>query len=716
MMTHMTLLDIIIPVFVSTFLYPFYKEMPWVHQGTEDWIVLTTYNKWIPVWAHIIMLVVLLTLSGLFSGLNLGLMAIDRTELKIIMNAGTEKEKRYAKQIRPLRENGNYLLCSLLLGNVLVNATLTILLDDLTSGLIAVIGSTVGIVIFGEIVPQAVCSRHGLAVGAKTVWITKLFMAITFPLSYPISVILDKALGEELGNVYNRARLKELILVTQGTNDLEKDEVNIISGALELKQKTVAHVMTRLEDVYMLHIDAILDFDTVSEIMSNGYSRIPVYEKSRGNVISLLYARDLAFVDADDKMPLRSICEFYDNPCHFVFENTTLDVLFKTFKQGNKGHMAFVHRVKTNDKSDPVYEVIGLVTMEDVIEELIQEEINDETDIGGPEHKKRSRGRYNSIAEVAIGRFKTDGVTVSAQLTFAAFQYLSTAVDEFNDTRISKTVLERLLKQSIYFHIKIKNKDTMSTDASTILYERGKPADYFIMILEGKVYAEIGKENLIFESGPFSYFGTNSLSLTSTGDVSLPLEFRKSSPDTSLQSITAVYIPDYNVRAVTDLTYVKISRSMYIAAKQATVFEKSYSATDHEYNSDKIDEQLQKHLLDEGKRNSDKTMEKSLAMTTPADICEESNDERNVPDIVLTQPHHLHHHQQQDRILIGDNNNICLNTGNNFELQEKQDELSRNNLSRVIICPKDDKPDPLPEVTFQGKLIGDADDNLSCKL
>lgn len=188
--------------------------MPWVHQGPEQWIVIETYQKWLPIWAHILILLVLLCLSGLFSGLNLGLMAIDRTELKIIINAGSDVERGYAKKIRPLRDNGNYLLCSLLLGNVLVNATLTILLDDLTSGIVAVIGSTVGIVIFGEIVPQAVCSRHGLAVGANTVWITKFFMAVTFPLSFPISVILNKVLGEELGNVYNRARLKELIRVS----------------------------------------------------------------------------------------------------------------------------------------------------------------------------------------------------------------------------------------------------------------------------------------------------------------------------------------------------------------------------------------------------------------------------------------------------------------------------------------------------------------------
>ena len=81
--------------------------------------------------------------------------------------------------------HGNYLLCSLLLGNVLVNNSLTILLDTLTSGVVAIIGSTLGIVIFGEIVPQSICSRYALAVGAHTIWCTKFFMVVTFPLSYP---------------------------------------------------------------------------------------------------------------------------------------------------------------------------------------------------------------------------------------------------------------------------------------------------------------------------------------------------------------------------------------------------------------------------------------------------------------------------------------------------------------------------------------------------
>lgn len=60
---------------------------------------------------------------------------------------------------------------------------------------------------------KAICSRYGLAIGAHTVWITKFFMLVTFPMSYPISMILDRILGEEIGAYYNRERLKELIKV-----------------------------------------------------------------------------------------------------------------------------------------------------------------------------------------------------------------------------------------------------------------------------------------------------------------------------------------------------------------------------------------------------------------------------------------------------------------------------------------------------------------------
>jgi metal transporter CNNM len=121
-----------------------------VIEGTVKWVVagpspttsIRIVPRLLPVWLQISLIVLLLLFSGLFSGLNLGLMALDRTDLKIISTTGTDNEKEYAKKIMPVRRLGNYLLCSLLLGNVLVNSSLTILLDDLTSGLVAIIGST----------------------------------------------------------------------------------------------------------------------------------------------------------------------------------------------------------------------------------------------------------------------------------------------------------------------------------------------------------------------------------------------------------------------------------------------------------------------------------------------------------------------------------------------------------------------------------------------
>uniref|UniRef100_A0A3Q2GJ99 Metal transporter n=1 Tax=Cyprinodon variegatus TaxID=28743 RepID=A0A3Q2GJ99_CYPVA len=560
------------------------QEQKWILLDDNDGRlrVVEEEKSLLPIWLQVILICCLLVLSGMFSGLNLGLMALDPMELRIVQSCGTEKEKKYARKIEPIRRKGNYLLCSLLLGNVLVNTTLTILLDDLTkSGLGAVVASTVGIVIFGEIVPQALCSRHGLAVGANTIMLTKLFMLLTFPLSWPISKLLDCVLGQEIGTVYNREKLVEMLKVTEPYNDLVKEELNMIQGALELRTKTVEDVMTPVSNCFMISSDAVLDFNTMSEIMESGYTRIPVYEDERSNIVDILFVKDLAFVDPDDCTTLKTITKFYNHPVHFVFHDTKLDAMLEEFKKG-KSHLAIVQKVNNEGEGDPFYEVLGLVTLEDVIEEIIKSEILDESD-QYTDNRTRNRVAPNKNKR-DFSAFKHESeskVKISPQLLLAAHRFLATEVSLFSPNQISDKVLLRILRHNdVIQEIKFNENDKRSPHH--YVYQRGKAVDYFILILQGRVEVEAGNENMKFETGPFSYYGVMALNASmqefrspshlsglnrtaslSGADRTDSLAVSGSNSQLNNSIPLQQYIPDFNVRALTDLQFVKITRAQY---------------------------------------------------------------------------------------------------------------------------------------------------------
>uniref|UniRef100_A0A671P4K4 Metal transporter n=2 Tax=Sinocyclocheilus anshuiensis TaxID=1608454 RepID=A0A671P4K4_9TELE len=602
-----------------------WSENTWIyHEGHDTKVLVVEEKKFLlPFWLQVIFIAMLLCLSGMFSGLNLGLMALDPMELRIVQNCGTEKEKNYAKRIEPVRSQGNYLLCSLLLGNVLVNTTLTILLDDIAvSGLIAVVVSTIGIVIFGEIMPQAICSRHGLAVGANTILLTKFFMILTFPASYPVSKLLDHVLGQEIGTVYNREKLLEMLRVTDPYNDLVKEELNIIQGALELRTKTVEDVMTPLRDCFMIAADAILDFNSMSEIMESGYTRIPVYEGERCHIVDLLFVKDLAFVDPDDCTPLKTITKFYSHPLHFVFNDTKLDAMLEEFKKG-KSHLAIVQRVNNEGEGDPFYEVLGIVTLEDVIEEIIKSEILDETDLyTDNKTKKKVAHRERKQDFSAFKPIDNElRVKISPQLLLAALRFLATEVESFSTAQMSEKILLRLLKHPNVIQ-ELKYDDKNKKMSEHYLFHRNKPVDYFILILQGKVEVEAGKEGMKFEAGAFSYYGV--LALTSSPvPLSLSRTFvvsraeslagspeNKSPPrpfglnhsdslnrsdrmevvtptlgssNNQLNSFLQVYVPDYSVRAASDLLYIKVTRQQYQNALMASRMDKTPQSTDSEF-------------------------------------------------------------------------------------------------------------------------------------
>ncbi|XP_074151576.1 metal transporter CNNM2 isoform X2 [Sminthopsis crassicaudata] len=584
---------------------PPWAETTWIYHDGEDTKMIVGEEKkfLLPFWLQVIFISLLLCLSGMFSGLNLGLMALDPMELRIVQNCGTEKEKNYAKRIEPVRRQGNYLLCSLLLGNVLVNTTLTILLDDIAgSGLVAVVVSTIGIVIFGEIVPQAICSRHGLAVGANTIFLTKFFMMMTFPASYPVSKLLDCVLGQEIGTVYNREKLLEMLRVTDPYNDLVKEELNIIQGALELRTKTVEDVMTPLRDCFMITGEAILDFNTMSEIMESGYTRIPVFEGERSNIVDLLFVKDLAFVDPDDSTPLKTITKFYNHPLHFVFNDTKLDAMLEEFKKG-KSHLAIVQRVNNEGEGDPFYEVLGIVTLEDVIEEIIKSEILDETDLYTDNRTKKKVAHRERKQDFSAFK-QTDSemkVKISPQLLLAMHRFLATEVEAFSPSQMSEKILLRLLKHpNVIQELKYDEKNKKAPEY--YLYQRNKPVDYFVLILQGKVEVEAGKEGMKFEASAFSYYGVMALTAAPAENKSPPRPCGLNHSDSlnrsdRIDAVTPtlgnsnnqlnssflqVYVPDYSVRALSDIQFVKITRQQYQNALMASRMDKTPQSSDSE--------------------------------------------------------------------------------------------------------------------------------------
>lgn len=139
-------------------------------------------------------------LNSTFNGLNIGLMSLSISELELIIKTSdSEKERKYARNILPLRRHGNFLLCSILLSITLTSSVSVLLLDDLIQGLLAGAISTFVLCIFGEIIPQAVCSKYALLVGSHTRKLTYFFMGLTCICSWPLSIIVDWALGKGTG-------------------------------------------------------------------------------------------------------------------------------------------------------------------------------------------------------------------------------------------------------------------------------------------------------------------------------------------------------------------------------------------------------------------------------------------------------------------------------------------------------------------------------------
>ncbi|CAH2039043.1 unnamed protein product [Thlaspi arvense] len=436
-----------------------------------------------PWWFVVVGVACLLVLfAGIMSGLTLGLMSLGLVELEILQQSGSSAEKKQAgtdsgcndprdgeslflllmAAILPVVKKQHQLLVTLLLCNAAAMEALPICLDKIFHPFVAVLLSVTFVLAFGEIIPQAICSRYGLAVGANFLWLVRILMIICYPIAYPIGKVLDAVIGHN-DTLFRRAQLKALVSIHSQEagkgGELTHEETMIISGALDLSEKTAEEAMTPIESTFSLDVNTKLDWETIGKILSRGHSRIPVYLGNPKNIIGLLLVKSLLTVRAETETPVSSVSI---RKIPRVPSNMPLYDILNEFQKGSS-HMAAVVKVKDREKKTntqllsngeilqettnfypsphltapllkhavdeprdvvvvdidkvPTHvknrgrnfqqngivkrdlprllednedaEVIGIITLEDVFEELLQAEIVDETDVYIDEYQSK---------------------------------------------------------------------------------------------------------------------------------------------------------------------------------------------------------------------------------------------------------------------------------------------------------------------------------------
>ena len=125
---------------------------------------------------------------------------------------------------------------------------------------------------------------------------------LLFIMTFPISAVIDKIIGEEGGTYLSKSQMKKLFQQYEKDKMLQPGERKMLSAALELKTKIIGEVMTPITKIFMLDINQTLDEALKRTIYEQGYSRIPIYEDTPENIIGILMSRDLILANIDDNL------------------------------------------------------------------------------------------------------------------------------------------------------------------------------------------------------------------------------------------------------------------------------------------------------------------------------------------------------------------------------------------------------------------------------
>ncbi|KMU74316.1 CBS domain -containing protein [Coccidioides immitis RMSCC 3703] len=323
-------------------------------------------------WLYLGVATALVVAGGAFAGLTIALMGQDEIYLQVIKASGEGAEKRHAEKVLNLLKKGkHWVLVTLLLSNVITNETLPIVLDrSLGGGWPAVLG-----IVFGEVVPQSICVRYGLPIGA---WMAPCVLIL-------IRTENPRYLAQNTWQCWRTIEFRR--------SDHHQHRVGP-------EEKPVGSIMIPMEDVFTMSTETVLDEKMMDLILSQGYSRIPIHSPDNPqNFVGMLLVKMLITYDPEDCKQVRDFA--LATLPETRAETSCLDIV--NFFQEGKSHMVLVSEFPGEDHG-----ALGVVTLEDVIEELIGEEIIDESDVFIDVHKAIRRMAPAPKARVPKGQIVTD--------------------------------------------------------------------------------------------------------------------------------------------------------------------------------------------------------------------------------------------------------------------------------------------------------------------
>ncbi len=360
---------------------------------------------------NIAVLAVLILLSGFFSSVELAIFSISKVKLRRLVSS----QKRNAALLHELKTKPQTLLNTILIGNNLVNVSAASLatavaLETFPSDYgiaFATLIITLAILIFGEITPKSLALKHNEFIALSAAPILKLLSTIFIPFIFVLNKItgfFTKIIGGEKGeDTLTEDEVKTVVSLGAEEGAIQKEEKEMIHRIFRLNDITVEDVMTTRSEV--VSIESGTKISSIDKKLLRKHSRLPIYKEDLDEVIGIFHIRDFIGYTKKDKATIT--VDKIMRPVPYVFAHKKIDKLLKEF-QKSKTHMAIV--------VDEYGGTIGLVTIEDILEEIVGE-ILDETDVE-PKIKK-----INPREFVVEGQVPLEMLNKAVRVTFKCEEF-----------------------------------------------------------------------------------------------------------------------------------------------------------------------------------------------------------------------------------------------------------------------------------------------------